>query len=108
MKHTEKINRNYLFRRIYRIGKNHVTPYFAVYYIRNRTGKNRLGITATKKIGNAVQRNRARRIISEAYRLLEHELPTGMDIVIIARTKTVYAKMQPVKESLSRVFRQGS
>lgn len=108
MNHTEKINRNYLFRRIYRVGKNRVTPYFAVYLAKNRLKKNRLGITTTKKIGNAVQRNRARRVLTEAYRLLEDELPTGMDIVIVARTKAVYAKMQPVKESLSRCFKTES
>lgn len=104
MKKTEKINKNYLFRRIYRVGKNQVTPYFAIYTTKNRLKKNRLGITTTKKIGNAVQRNRARRVLTEAYRLLEEELPTGMDIVIVARKKAVYAKMQPVREHLSRLF----
>lgn len=104
MKKTVKINQNHLFRRLYRVGKNHVTPYFAVYVKKNRLGRNRLGITATKKIGNAVQRNRARRLITEAYRLLEDRLPTGLDLVIVARKKTVYAKMQPVKDSLEAVF----
>lgn len=104
MKKTEKINRNYLFRRIYRVGKCKVTPYFAFYYTKNRLKKNRLGITTTKKIGNAVQRNRARRVLIEAYRLLEDELPNGMDIVIVARKKAVYAKMQPVRESMCRLF----
>lgn len=105
MKKTVKINQNHLFRRLYRTGKSRVTPYVAVYSKKNRLGYNRLGITATKKIGGAVQRNRARRIITEAYRLLEDELPTGIDIVIVARTKAVYAKMQAIRDSLIQVFR---
>ena len=104
MNHTAKLNQNYMFRRIYRIGKNSVTPYFAVYTVKNRSNRNRLGITATKKIGNAVQRNRARRLIAEAYRLLEAELPKGFDIVIVARKKAVFAKMQPIRDALAQVL----
>ena len=104
MKHTVKINRNGQFRRLYRVGKSYVTPYFAVYIKKNRGKINRLGITATKKIGNAVKRNRARRVITEAYRLLEPELPRGMDIIIVARQKAVFVKMPVIKSSLERLF----
>lgn len=103
MKHTEKLNQNYLFRRLYR-GKSRVTPYFAVYTAKNRKSINRLGITTTKKIGNAVQRNRARRVITEAYRLLEDHIPVGMDIVIVARKRAVCTKMQPLMKSLEDVL----
>lgn len=104
MKNTVPINQNRMFRRIYRQGKSHVTPYFVVYVKKNRIKTNRLGITATKKIGNAVERNRARRIIKEAYRLLEPELPVGLDIVIVARRKTVFSKMQAVMAVLGSCF----
>lgn len=104
MKHTEKLNQNYLFRRLYRVGKCQVTPYFALYMRKNRKKFNRLGITATKKIGNAVQRNRARRVITEAYRLLEDRLPLGFDIVIVARTRATSTKMQPLMRSLETVL----
>lgn len=102
MKHTVKMNRNYLFRRLYRHGKRFVTPYFVVYWMKRRGSRNCLGITTTKKIGNAVQRNRARRILTEAYRLLEDTLPRGLDLVIVARKKAVDAKMQTVKGHLAR------
>lgn len=104
MNKTTAINQNYIFRHLYRAGNTQVTPYFVVYTKKNRNKCNRLGITATKKIGNAVQRNRARRIIKEAYRLLEDELPTGLDIVIVARTKAVYAKMQMIQMHLKKIF----
>lgn len=89
-----------MFQRLYRQGKSHVTPYFVVYYKRNRLKTNRLGITATKKIGNAVERNRAKRVIREAYRLMEQKLPAGIDIVIVARKKTVFIKTQTIMSAL--------
>lgn len=101
MKNTVSINENRVFQRLYRQGKSQVTPFFVVYSKKNRLKINRLGITATKKIGNAVERNRAKRVIREAYRLLEPQLPIGMDIVIVARRKTVFLKMQTVMTALA-------
>lgn len=103
MKTTKPLSENHLFRRVYRTGKSYVTPYVAVYYKKNGLPYNRLGITATKKIGNAVQRNRARRIIKEAYRLSEPDLINNHDIVIVARKKAVFAKMQDIKKSLRKL-----
>lgn len=101
MKKTVSLNENRMFLRLYRQGKSQVTPYFVIYVKKNRQSFNRLGITATKKIGNAVERNRAKRVIREAYRLLEPRLPSGMDIVIVARRKAVFTKMQPVMSALN-------
>lgn len=100
MKKTVSIKENRMFSRLYRQGKSYVTPLFVVYVKKNRLNCNRLGITATKKIGNAVERNRAKRVIKEAYRLLEPELRTGMDIVIVARRKTVFVKTQAIMAAL--------
>ncbi|MFV0399498.1 MAG: ribonuclease P protein component [Oscillospiraceae bacterium] len=104
MKRTVSLTENYLFRRMYRVGKCTVTPHVAVYVKKNRLGKNRLGITATKKIGGAVQRNRARRVIREAYRLIEPKMQGNRDIVIVARQKAVFSKMQEVRRSLEKVL----
>ena len=51
-----------------------------------------MGITTGKKIGNAVKRNRARRIIREAVRALLPEMRSGFDIILVARGKTPYLK----------------
>ena len=99
MKKTSMIRDNYLFRRLYRKGKVQVTPCMAIYY--HRGGKtNRLGITTTKKMGTAVARNRARRVILESYRLLEDDIPSGWDFVIVARSRAANEKMQVVKAEL--------
>jgi len=98
---TEKIRENYIFRRLYRRGKSLVSPSIVLYYHRAKGRKgNRLGITATKKIGKACQRNRARRVIAESYRLLEGKLGQGYDFVIVARSRATSVKMQAVKNEL--------
>ena len=83
---TQILNQNADFQRLYRSGA-FCSLGSALLYVRpNRLPYNRLGITAGKKIGNAVKRNRAKRIIREAYRAAEPMLPIGLDIVVVARS----------------------
>jgi ribonuclease P protein component, eubacterial len=104
MNNTVSLRENHLFRHLYRRGTCKVTPCVAVYFKKNGRQLNRLGITASKKIGNAVQRNRARRVIREAYRLLESEVPVGLDIVMVARKKAVCVKTQAVQHCLRQAL----
>lgn len=62
-----------------------VSPYVVIYVRKNRLKCKRLGITAGKKVGGAVQRNRAKRVIRAAYREIEDLLPDNIDMVIVAR-----------------------
>ncbi|MCD7775667.1 MAG: ribonuclease P protein component [Clostridiales bacterium] len=73
-------------------GRSYTNPVLVMYVVKNRTGICRIGITASKKIGNAVQRNRARRVIREAFRMLQDNVSPGFDIVFVARTRTIYKK----------------
>ena len=92
-----KLKQNSDFRRAYYRSKPSVDPALVTYVTKNRAGICRVGITATKKIGNAVTRNRARRVITAAYRSLAHEVvPGGYDIVFVARTKTADMKSTAV------------
>ena len=92
MKAAVTVKENYEFRRIYRKGRSAVSPYFVVYCLKNRAGASRLGITVSKKLGHAVVRNRVRRRLREIYRLNSHQLKTGWDIVIVARSRCVGAE----------------
>ena len=86
MLYTEIMNDNKDFLTLYKKGKYSVSKYSVIYVRPNGRPYNRLGITAGKKVGNAVCRNRAKRLIRLAYREAEAELPVGMDIVIVARS----------------------
>ena len=101
---TETICENYLFRRLYRSGKSAAAPLVVVYYRRNGTKRNRMGITTSKTVGNAVRRSRCRRVLREAYRLLEPEMKTGYDLILVARTRTSQVKMNAVKDQLYGIY----
>lgn len=61
-----------------------------------------MGITSSKKIGGAVQRNRARRVIRAAYSQLEGRVCGNFDIVFVARTKTTEVKTQAVLADMEK------
>lgn len=86
------LNQNKDFRRLYGRGKSKVHPALVTYVTKNRVGHCRVGITTSKKIGNAVSRNRARRVIREAYRQLLPQIGGNYDLVFVARTKTTFMK----------------
>ncbi len=109
MKSTQTICENRLFRRLYKSGKSEVTPLFVLYLRKNGQKVNRLGITTSTKVGNAVQRSRCRRVLREAYRLLEPEMVPGYDIILVARTRTAFVSMNAVKDMMKNVLvRQGA
>ena len=85
------LNSNSDFRRCYGRGKVYTNPALVVYLVRNRAGICRIGITTSKKIGNAVERNRARRVIRAAAEMLP-DIKCGCDIVFVARTRTIRKK----------------
>lgn len=100
MLHTTPLTMNTEFRRAYYRGRAFSTSVVVVYILKNRKGANRLGLTASKKTGGAVSRNRARRIMKEAYRLLEPLLPIGYDYVLVARARTAQAKTPEIMRAL--------
>lgn len=85
MKKTVTLKKNYEFVRAYKKGSFFPGKYIVIYVMKNRFGKNRLGITANKKVGKSVRRNRAKRLIREGYRFYEDFIPSGIDIVFVAR-----------------------
>ena len=91
------IKENHLYVKAYRRGDRYVGKYVAVYVLRDLAAKrlrkenpqketvNRLGLAVTKKIGGAVQRNRAKRIIRAAYDGVKGDLKRGFLIVQTSR-----------------------
>ncbi len=97
---TLKENRD--FRRIYNRGRSFASPLLVSYVMKNRVGSVRVGITTGKKVGKAVLRSRARRVIREAYRALAEEISPGFDLVFVARSKTPFVKSYDVLKAMKK------
>ena len=95
------------FNRVYYRGKSSAKPQLVVYLLKNRLGVCRIGITTSKKIGNAVERNRSRRIIRAAFQSVIKDFDTegkGYDFVFVARTKTKYLKSTHIEKAMRECF----
>ncbi len=90
MKFSCSLKLNHIFRRLYAT-TGFANGYLVLYARKNRTATNRVGITAGKKLGHAVVRNRVRRRLREIYRLNEDLFAPGWDIVVVARTRCIDA-----------------
>ncbi len=88
------------YNRAYAKGKSFVSDLLVIYILKNRNNGIRLGITTSKKIGNAVQRNRARRVIKESFRHILPRLNGNFDIVFVARKKTPFVKSTYVEKQM--------
>jgi len=89
------------FRRVWSDGRSWAHPLFILWGMPNTLGTTRVGITASRKVGNAVVRNRARRLLRESARRLHQGIAAGWDIVLVARSALPNA-MQPQVESALR------
>lgn len=96
MKNTVSMKYNKDFRRLYRRGRSIAAGYLVLYYRRCESQYNTLGLTVTKKLGNAVTRNRVRRLIRESYRLQEDALALGYQLVFVARNRAANASYHQI------------
>lgn len=101
---AETLKENKDFRRLYYRGKSRAGDVLVTYAMKNRSGCCRIGITTSKKIGNAVERNRSRRVIRAAFSELEAKINGSYDFVFVARSKTSKVKMQEVLSAMTKHF----
>jgi ribonuclease P protein component len=95
------------FSAIYNKGKSIGDRYVVLFYRKNGLPYHRTGFLASKKVGNSVKRNRARRLMKESYRHLLPMLPQGGDdFIIIARNTISNQKCADVEKSLRSAFRR--
>lgn len=102
------LNLNKDFQRLYYRGKSFAKPALVVYAMKNRAGVCRIGITTGKKIGNAVERNRSRRIIRAAFQsvMMSGRIKGNWDIVFVARTKTKFQKSTQIERAMLEAFHE--
>ena len=106
MKRAVTLKKNHEFRRLYQKGASAAGSGMVIYCRRNRLGHNRLGLTASVKLGSAVTRNRCRRRLREVYRLHSGELRQGWDIILVARSRTASAPWQELNSTFLRLCRK--
>ena len=100
------LKENHLFSSAYRKGRCFSGKYVALYVLKNMRERdtNKLGITVSKSRGNAVKRNRTKRIIREAYRVFHPFVKEGHIIVIVARQPCVDAHVSVVTSELEALL----
>lgn len=102
------LNQNKDFLRLYYRGKSCAKPAVVVYAMKNKAGVCRVGITTSKKIGNAVERNRSRRVIRAAWQsvLKDNEIKGNWDFVFVARTRTKFQKSTQIEIAMLDALKQ--
>jgi ribonuclease P protein component len=101
----EHLRRPSDFRRVYERRRSAGDKWLVVYACENGLTHLRLGLSVSRKVGKATRRNRLRRLYREAFRLTRHEMPGGLDLVLVPR-----GSMEPplgeLKQSLPRLVGQ--
>jgi len=90
------------FTSIYNRGKSVGERYTVLFYKKNGFSYNRTAFLASKKVGNSVERNRARRLMKESYRFLKDDIKIGYDLIFIARRSINGKKEYHVRKSMKR------
>lgn len=107
MERRIRLRRGRDIERVYQEGRSWAHPLLVLILRKNDLGVSRVGVTASRKVGGAVQRNRAKRLLREAARHLYPEFEAeGWDVLLIARASTVQAKAQDVESALASLLRQ--
>ena len=100
MNFSESLKKNSDFKNVYTRGKSYANKYLVMYVLENNLGKNRIGISVSKKVGNSVVRHRITRLVRESYRLHENIFNSGLDIVIAARKGASTVKYAEIESAL--------
>ncbi len=97
---SESLKKNIDFQNVYENGKSYADKYLVMYVLENNRGINRLGISASRKVGNSVVRHRFARLVRESYRLHENIFNSGLDIVVVARKSAASAGYAEIEKAL--------
>lgn len=92
------------FRRVWSEGRSWAHPLFILWLASNEGNPSRIGIIASRKVGNAVVRNRARRLLREAARHLYRYIPDGWDVVLVARSSLGRVSESSVEMALKQML----
>jgi ribonuclease P protein component len=105
MNKSQRIKKNKEFQTVFKKGKSFANRQFIVYVLKNDQPHFRVGLSVSKKVGNAVTRNRIKRYIRQTFLELEQDLLPNADYVIIARQQAATLDFHESKKSLEHVLK---
>ena len=104
---SEKLRRPADFNRVYSEGKKIGDARLALFFGPFASENTRLGVSVSKRIGNAVTRNRVKRLLREAFRLNKHRMKKGYDLLFVARAGVRDLKFRQVEAVVMELLRRG-
>ncbi len=108
MKREFRLTKSTDFERVRRSGKSFAHPLVVLVASPNQRGTTRFGVAAGKRVGSAVKRNRAKRLIRAALMPLVAEISPGWDIVILARTPLAAADVHKTGAALQQLLKRAN
>ncbi len=100
----ERIRRRADFQQVYEHGQRAHARYMTVFVLPNRLSLTRLGVAATRKLGDAVHRNRAKRLVREVFR--RHKVLPGFDVVVVPRRELLDAEFSALEADYCNALRR--
>ncbi|TQR20019.1 ribonuclease P protein component [Psychrobacillus vulpis] len=105
MNKSQRVKKNEEFQAIFKNGKSFANRQFVVYCLENEQAYFRVGLSVSKKVGNAVVRNRIKRYIRQTFLELTDQIYPNMDYIIIARNPAAKLDFHETKKSLEHVMK---
>ena len=105
MQRKYSLTRSTDFKRVRRTGKSYAHPFVVLVVQASDAPRARVGVTAGRSVGGAVQRNRAKRLLREAIRPLLPDLLPGQDLILIARPALPTKPLQEIRQVITGLLR---
>jgi len=106
VKRKFRLTRSTDFKRVRRTGKSYAHPLIVLVIAQNELETSRFAVSAGRSIGNAVTRNRAKRLLREALRPLLPLVAPGRDILLLSRSPLPQARLPEIQEALIQLLRK--
>ena len=108
-KRTQGLKKDSDFRKVYKHGKSFANRNLVMYILDNKSDSTRVGISVSKKVGNAINRNKVRRRIKESYRLnIDENVKYGYDIIFIARVSCNEAEYKDIEKAINHLVKKSN